>query len=104
MAATLGEDGPVDGSNIIVAMLPELGAASIGAVVTLIVVDRIILGRPVGTKTRLRFAAWATTLATGVAIETALFAGFGALALLSTGAVMGGLARMAMMRALQDQP
>jgi presenilin-like A22 family membrane protease len=79
-------------------MLTEPGAASIGAVVGLIVVDRIIRERPLASWPKLRFAAWATTLAAVVMIETALFAGFDALVWLSLGAAVGGLGRMAMSR------
>lgn len=77
-------------------MMPGLGAASIGAVVALTVVDRIIRERPAGIQTRLRFAAWAIALAAGVTVETILFAGPGALPWLGAGAAAGGLGRMAM--------
>lgn len=75
--------------------LPEFGAASIGAVAALIVTDRLLRERPVGIPARLGLAAWATTLAAGVTIETALLAGHGELAWLGTGAAISGLARMA---------
>lgn len=78
--------------------LPGLGAASIGIVATVIVADRIMRERPVGTQAKLRFSAWAATLAAGVTIEAALFGGLGTLAWLGAGIAMGGLARMTLSR------
>lgn len=94
----------MNGSSVIAAALPDLGAASIGAVVALIVVDRTLHGRPVGIQTRLRLAVWVTALAAGVTIETALFAGVGSMVWLTTGAALGGIARMAISNTWRGQP
>ena len=94
----------MNGSSIIAAVTPGLGAASIGAVAALIVADRIIRERPAEIKTRLRFAAWAIALAAGVTVETNFLAGSSALPWLGAGAVTGGLARMAMSSARHGLP
>jgi hypothetical protein len=78
-----------------VTVLPELGAASIGAVAAFMVVDRVIRERPTAVRARLYFAGWVIAFAAGAAIETTILAGSGALPWLGAGAATGGLARMA---------
>jgi hypothetical protein len=81
-----------------------LGAASIGAAVALIVADRIIRERPTEMQTRLRFAAWAITLAAGVTVETIFLAGPEVLPWLGVGAATSGLVRIAMSSARNGLP
>ena len=84
------------GSNIMAVFLPGLGAASIGAVVAVIMADRVIRERPVELRKRRRFAAWGLALAGGATIEAFFLGGPETLPWLGAGAAMGGLARMAM--------
>ena len=84
------------GSGIMAIILPGPGAASIGAVVAVIVIDRVIRERPDEIRPRLRFAAWGLALAGGATIEAFFLGGPRTLPWLVAGAAMGGLARVAM--------
>ncbi|WP_027573935.1 hypothetical protein [Bradyrhizobium sp. WSM1743] len=92
------------GSSIIAAIMPALGAASVGAVVALIVADRIVRARPVETRTRLVSAAWALALVVGVTAQAAWLAGPGVLPWLAAGMAMGGSTRLTVLKAWHRLP
>ncbi|NKQ80400.1 hypothetical protein C3Y90_24020 [Rhizobium sp. UPM1134] len=84
-------------------LIPELGALSMGSVMAVILADRFMREWPPSGRARWLFAIWTFALTGGVAVEAVMFLGLGSLPWLSAGAATGGLARMAMSSAGNDQ-
>lgn len=92
------------GSGIIAAIMPALGAASVGAVAALIIAERIIRARPAETRTRLVAAAWALALVAGVAAQAAWLAGPAVLPWLAAGVAVGGSTRLTALKTWHRLP
>jgi len=74
-------------------MAVSWGAASLGAVVAFITLDRAAL-MPAASLPRIRLALWALVLAAGTSFVTIFIAGPPVLTWLATGALVGASARL----------
>ncbi len=92
------------GASIIGAIIPALGAASIGAVVALIVAGRIVRARPAETRARLFSAAWALALVAAATAQAAWLGGPDVLPWLAAGMAVGGLMRLTVLKAWRRLP
>ncbi|NKQ73459.1 hypothetical protein C3Y89_24490 [Rhizobium sp. UPM1132] len=93
----------VFGSDDRMALIPELGALSVGSVTAVILADRFMQLWSAPRRGRGLFAIWASALAAGVMMEVVMFLGVGSLSWLSVGAAIGGLARIVRWGGRNDQ-